>query len=88
MEALAREILACHSKLASFRKRESDPTRDPAMNAAKSFCVAALAPSLLARTFRGELVPQNPADEPAAVLLEQSEMQRKSTHESRPRKRR
>ncbi|MBI2927516.1 MAG: restriction endonuclease subunit S [Verrucomicrobia bacterium] len=29
-----------------------------------------LTPSLLARAFRGELVPQDPADEPAATLLE------------------
>jgi len=36
-------------------------------------CVAnappVLTPSLLAMAFRGELVPQNPADEPAAELL-------------------
>ena len=29
-----------------------------------------LTPSLLARAFRGELVPQDPNDEPASVLLE------------------
>ena len=28
-----------------------------------------LTPSLLARAFAGKLVPQNPADEPATVLL-------------------
>ncbi len=28
-----------------------------------------LTPSLLAKAFRGELVPQDPADEPAAELL-------------------
>ena len=32
--------------------------------------VAKLAPSLLARAFRGQLVPQDPADEPAEKLLE------------------
>lgn len=32
--------------------------------------VAALTPSLLARAFRGELVPQDPNDEPASVLME------------------
>lgn len=32
--------------------------------------VEALTPALLAKAFRGELVPQNPSDEPAAVLLE------------------
>jgi type I restriction enzyme S subunit len=29
-----------------------------------------LTPSLLARAFAGQLVPQNPADEPAKKLLE------------------
>jgi type I restriction enzyme S subunit len=29
-----------------------------------------LTPSLLARTFAGQLVPQNPEDEPAGKLLE------------------
>jgi hypothetical protein len=29
-----------------------------------------LAPALLAKAFRGELVPQDPGDEPAAALLE------------------
>ena len=29
-----------------------------------------LTPALLAKAFRGELVPQNPSDEPASVLLE------------------
>ena len=32
--------------------------------------VAQLTPSLLARAFAGRLVPQDPTDEPAAVLLE------------------
>jgi type I restriction enzyme S subunit len=32
--------------------------------------VQRLTPSLLARAFRGELVPQDPNDEPASVLLE------------------
>jgi type I restriction enzyme S subunit len=32
--------------------------------------VAKLTPSLLARAFAGQLVPQNPADEPAEELLE------------------
>ena len=32
--------------------------------------VDALTPSLLARAFAGKLVPQDPADEPAAALLE------------------
>ncbi len=32
--------------------------------------VDSLTPSLLARAFRGELVPQDPSDEPALALLE------------------
>lgn len=32
--------------------------------------VAKLTPSLLARAFAGQLVPQNPTDEPAEKLLE------------------
>ncbi len=32
--------------------------------------VERLTPALLAKAFRGELVPQDPNDEPAAVLLE------------------
>ncbi len=36
--------------------------------------VDALTPSLLARAFAGKLVPQDPADEPAAALLERIKM--------------
>ena len=32
--------------------------------------VDSLTPSLLSRAFRGELVPQDPSDEPALALLE------------------
>ncbi len=32
--------------------------------------VDALTPAILARAFRSELVPQDPADEPASALLE------------------
>jgi len=35
-----------------------------------------LAQSLLAKAFRGELVPQDPNDEPAAKLLERIEKER------------
>lgn len=35
-----------------------------------------LTPALLAKAFRGELVPQDPTDEPAAVLLERIRAQR------------
>jgi type I restriction enzyme S subunit len=33
-------------------------------------CIEQLKPALLAKAFRGELVPQDPKDEPASVLLE------------------
>jgi len=49
--------------------------------------VDALTPSLLARAFAGKLVPQDPSDEPASILPERIEMQRKNTDESRARKR-
>jgi type I restriction enzyme S subunit len=35
-----------------------------------------LTPSLLARAFAGQLVPQNPADEPAEKLLERIKTKR------------
>ena len=38
--------------------------------------VDALTQSILAKAFRGELVPQDPADEPASVLLERIKAQR------------
>jgi type I restriction enzyme S subunit len=37
-----------------------------------------LTPALLAKAFRGELVPQDPADEPASVLLERIRAQREA----------
>ncbi|ODV00449.1 MAG: hypothetical protein ABT20_15990 [Rubrivivax sp. SCN 70-15] len=41
--------------------------------------VARLTPSLLAKAFRGELVPQDPADEPAAELLKRLAASRTAT---------
>lgn len=38
-----------------------------------------LTQSILAKAFRGELVPQDPNDEPASVLLERIKQQRKQT---------
>jgi type I restriction enzyme, S subunit len=38
-----------------------------------------LTPSLLAKTFRGELVEQDPNDEPASVLLERIRGQREKS---------
>jgi type I restriction enzyme, S subunit len=44
--------------------------------------VEKLTPSLLARAFRGELVPQDPNDEPASALLERIKSQRPQDNES------
>ncbi len=38
--------------------------------------VEKLTPAVLAKAFRGELVPQNPDDEPASVLLERIQASR------------
>jgi type I restriction enzyme S subunit len=43
--------------------------------------------SILAKAFRGELVPQDPNDEPASALLNRINTQRNNCHESQPRKR-
>ena len=40
--------------------------------------VEKLTPSVLAKAFRGELVPQDPGDEPASVLLERIREMRKN----------
>lgn len=37
-----------------------------------------IAPALLAKAFRGELVPQDPNDEPASVLLERIRVEREA----------
>jgi type I restriction enzyme S subunit len=44
-----------------------------------------LTPSLLAKAFRGELVPQDPNDEPAAALL--ARIRSGANDESKPRRR-
>jgi type I restriction enzyme S subunit len=54
-------------------------------------CVDRTAPSVLARAFRGELVPQDPNEEPASKLLERIQNQRNSPKEAanaKPRRRR
>ena len=45
-----------------------------------------LTPSLLARAFRGQLVPQDPRDEPAEKLLERIHAQTKSKSQRDARK--
>lgn len=47
--------------------------------------VEQLTPALLAKAFRGELVPQDPNDEPAAVLLERIKATRSAEAKPRPR---
>ncbi len=49
--------------------------------------VGALTPSALARAFRGELVPQNPNDEPASELLARLRAQQTSVAAGPPRRR-
>jgi len=46
-----------------------------------------LTPALLARAFRGELVPQDPADEPAAELLKRLHAQAQESREGTSSKR-
>ncbi|PNR80828.1 specificity determinant HsdS [Xanthomonas oryzae pv. oryzae] len=41
--------------------------------------IDALTQSLLAKAFRGELVPQDPSDEPASALLDRIRAQRAAT---------
>ena len=48
--------------------------------------VERLTPALLAKAFRGELVPQDPNDEPASVLLERIRASRAAAGEKPPRK--
>jgi type I restriction enzyme, S subunit len=50
--------------------------------------VEQLTPALLAKAFRGELVPQNPNDEPATVLLERIRAARAVAEEDRAKSRR
>lgn len=48
--------------------------------------VEGLTASILAKAFRGELVPQDPNDEPASVLLERIKKERESGAETGKRK--
>ncbi|AZR25877.1 restriction endonuclease subunit S [Xanthomonas vasicola pv. arecae] len=48
--------------------------------------IDALTQSLLAKAFRGELVPQDPTDEPASVLLERIRAQRAAAPKPKPKR--
>lgn len=48
--------------------------------------VESLTPALLAKAFRGELVPQDRNDEPASVLLERIQAERAAGEEQKARK--
>jgi len=54
--------------------------------ASKARLVASLNQSILAKAFRGELVPQDPNDEPASVLLERIRAEREANGASKPKK--
>ena len=54
---------------AASKPSSPSPTACEARLAQAQTAVDRLTPSLLAKAFRGELVPQDPADEPAAELL-------------------
>ena len=43
--------------------------------------------TVLAKAFRGELVPQDPSDEPASVLLDRIKSERKKREEAEPKTR-
>ena len=51
------------------------------LNAARKI-VDRLTPALLAKAFRGELVPQDPGDEPASVLLERLAAKRRAARQA------
>ena len=54
--------------------------------AAAQAAVDRLTPALLAKAFRGELVPQDPADEPAAELLKRLAAERTGGTAPKPRR--
>ena len=62
------------------RLREMFETHTDALESAKSAFAsyAVLNQSILAKAFRGELVPQDPNDEPANVLLERIRAEREA----------
>ncbi|MVW73752.1 restriction endonuclease subunit S [Pseudomonas xionganensis] len=67
------EIVRCIEQLFAFADQ-----LEAKVASAKSR-IDQLTQSILAKAFRGELVPQNPSDEPASVLLERIQAQRAAT---------
>jgi type I restriction enzyme, S subunit len=61
------------------------PTKIEARYAKGKAHVEKLTPSLLARAFRLELVPEHPNDEPASVLLERIKKNRSKSDHARKR---
>jgi len=69
-------------------RRTSDGLRSHGANVATlAREVRAIATASLAKAFRGELVPQDPNDEPASVLLERIRAERAASDESGTKKR-
>jgi type I restriction enzyme S subunit len=68
--ALVSQVLSGVDNIASFIQASLTPALDQ------------LDQAIIAKAFRGELVPQDPSDEPAAVLLERIRAQRKQQAEA------
>ncbi|WP_232241588.1 restriction endonuclease subunit S [Pseudomonas carnis] len=66
------EIVRCVEQLFTFADQ-----LEAKVTSAKN-CIDHLTQSILAKAFRGELLPQDPKDEPASVLLERIKAQRTS----------
>ncbi len=81
------EIDACHPKLRSSALLPRSLVRLSAALGGRQWFQPLPFPALLAKAFRGELVAQDSADEPAGVLLERVQAARGAMGESRARRR-
>ena len=78
------ERLALDQRLAALEKALGDrPTTDLQSLQTR---IDRLTQSILAKAFRGELVPQEPNDEPASLLLERIKAQRAAAPKARQRR--